>query len=775
MLIIMIFSINLKDWEDFIMKYSVDADRMIYKEGYLKKHLEVIHQQILRVPWRDKLNDYLIKHYIIPPRITQEPLDNFSVIYKDTLFNIVKDIKDMKEAVLKINEWCFTKMDYKPTERWDFNATTIIRSGYGRCEEMSILLMKALRTICIPVREAYTPRWPFTESNHAWVEVWIDGKWHYIGAAEPTDIDFPWFRNPVKRTALVLSPVFGKLEEKDVIFKSGKRWTLLNTTENYTDVSRLKIFVLKDKKIVKNAILSFSIYNFSYLSPLLIDTLKNGIGEYILGKTEYFIYASSDSFKGIKIFFPQNDFETLYIEIEKKEISDTSFFLHCKKPQVDTLKPYYNPDIDSLKKIKEEHLKMLCSDDTIPLFRNALGNRDRIYSFFLNLNEKEREDFLLFFKNTHEKDLVFMDTIKLKEELYAIENSLKFVDKGIPDSIIEKYLIPERILYEEFGFYKYIFYERFRDFLKKENPPLSIFEWVKKNIKRNKDYDFFKPLQNPLYTYRLKLGTDIERYILIVGILRSLGIPSKIRWDYKGICFYKDGWKELSFEKEKKEERATLIIKFMKDKINVSKDFEYYENYTIERFFKYPEELEPDIEKEDSSHKIFLKKDLYYLISGFRNVNGDAFVRIKKIDLRDRDSIEIIQDVGIPENAKSGELLLREYNPDLLKKLGIEERGKILIIFLDISSESSRSTLINAKDELNNFEGRIYYVSKDKKGTMEFLLEQGMKQKEIKEMDEEEIKSIGIKDLPSILYIKDNEPVFWIDGLILHLGKLLNT
>jgi transglutaminase-like putative cysteine protease len=53
-------------------------------------------------------------------------------------------------------------------------------------------------------RQVYTPRWAHSDDNHAWVEVWIDGKWSYLGACEPdVDLNMGWFTEPSKRVMLV--------------------------------------------------------------------------------------------------------------------------------------------------------------------------------------------------------------------------------------------------------------------------------------------------------------------------------------------------------------------------------------------------------------------------------------------------------------------------------------------------------------------------------------------------------------------------------------------
>ncbi|MEN3046607.1 MAG: transglutaminase domain-containing protein [Candidatus Hydrothermales bacterium] len=772
---------NVKKWAEFIIESSNSLDILNFNYENFILHLKAIKENLERIPWKEKINDYLLYHYILPPRVTQEPLENFTWIYKDTLYNLVRNAKDIREAVLKINEWCYTKVEYIPTEIWDQNAISTIKRGLGRCEEMTILFMKALRTVCIPVREVYTPWWPFTESNHAWCEVWTGEKWEFIGSAEPTDLNFAWFRNPSKRAAVVFSPVFGKIKNKEKIFKESKRFTILNVTENYVYPYRVKVIA------PKNTVISFCVYNYSALIPIFVDTLKEKEKEYILGRNNYFIYSSKGNLCDYKILRPKNNFDTVLIELGKKELRDTSFWFYVGEEIEDTEKPLYKPNFDSLNLIRSKNFEKISYLDTLKIrdkklrkiLENARGNKEKLLSFYNSLNEEEKKDFIDFFEDLNPKDLVMLDTINLRKELKYIRNSLNLA-KEAPDTIVEKYLIPERILYEEFAFYRYLLYEEFKKYLDKDVNKVAkkVSDWVKRNIKEEKEREFFKPLLNPLYTYKLRRGRNIERYILICGILRSLGVPSKIKWNYRGVLYWYDGWNEISFEKEKVREKAVLITKFLREGRNVSKDFEYFDNYSIVSFKEYPERLEPEIIKRDTIHIVDLEKDVYYLISGFRNAKGDAFVRIKKVDLRKIDTLRTSLDVSIPhQDLKPGDMVIRKYKEfEGIENIGLKKeeflKGKVIFLFVDFKSEESRSTVLNAKKKINEFEGKVFFFGEDKLEIEKFLRENNIKG-EVFKVSKELINKWGIKSLPSILYLKENKPIFWIEGLTLHLGELL--
>ncbi len=61
-----------------------------------------------------------------------------------------------------------------------------------------MLLVDALRAAGIPARFAGTPAWHDDRGNHSWVEVWIDGRWHFT-EYYPSGLDHAWFLSDAGR------------------------------------------------------------------------------------------------------------------------------------------------------------------------------------------------------------------------------------------------------------------------------------------------------------------------------------------------------------------------------------------------------------------------------------------------------------------------------------------------------------------------------------------------------------------------------------------------
>ena len=114
-----------------------------------------------------------------------------------------------RETAIAVNYWCASVATYQGTDPRTLSPAGIIAAGFGRCGEESTLLVSALRASGIPARQLYTPWWAHCDDNHAWVEAYVDGGWHYLGACEPEEeLDRGWFTAASGRALLVHTRLF---------------------------------------------------------------------------------------------------------------------------------------------------------------------------------------------------------------------------------------------------------------------------------------------------------------------------------------------------------------------------------------------------------------------------------------------------------------------------------------------------------------------------------------------------------------------------------------
>lgn len=137
--------------------------------------------------------DHLFLHFVLPYRVNTENIEDSRGILHEALAERTKSLS-MADAILETNYWCHEKATYIGSDLRTISPLTMIRNARGRCGEESTLAVAALRSIGIPARQVYTPRWAHCDDNHAWVEAWADGKWYYFGACEPeARLNQGWF------------------------------------------------------------------------------------------------------------------------------------------------------------------------------------------------------------------------------------------------------------------------------------------------------------------------------------------------------------------------------------------------------------------------------------------------------------------------------------------------------------------------------------------------------------------------------------------------------
>ena len=231
-------------------------------EANVAKTLEVRDRMGWNIPERE------FRHFVLPLRVNNESLDDFRTLYADTLCARIRGMS-LGEAALEINHWCHEQATYQPSDGRTSAPMATVRRGVGRCGEESVLAVAALRAAGIPARQVYTPRWAHTDDNHAWVEVWVDGGWHFMGACEPAaTLDNAWFNGPVSRALLLHTKVYGDYSGPEDVIQRTPCYTEINVIRGYVPARRTVVTVLDEGRPVEGATVSFHIYNYAEFYPV---------------------------------------------------------------------------------------------------------------------------------------------------------------------------------------------------------------------------------------------------------------------------------------------------------------------------------------------------------------------------------------------------------------------------------------------------------------------------------------------------------------------------
>ena len=229
---------------DYLYQYMPTPDSLVnpraYWEEVVDKTLEVRERMDWGVPERE------FRHFVLPVRVNNEDLDRFRVLYADELCERVKGMS-LHEAVLEINHWCHEWATYIGTDARTRAPLSLMATGKGRCGEESTFTVSALRAAGIPARQVYTPLWAHTDSNHAWVEAWVDGHWHFLGACEPDpELDMGWFNAPVSRALLLHTKVSGDYQGPEDVIARNPVYTEINVIRNYVPARKTVVTVVNE-------------------------------------------------------------------------------------------------------------------------------------------------------------------------------------------------------------------------------------------------------------------------------------------------------------------------------------------------------------------------------------------------------------------------------------------------------------------------------------------------------------------------------------------------
>ena len=571
----------------FLYAYMPIADITDYTKAYHLNNVRTALRTRKEMPWGNKVPELLFRHFVLPMRVNNEPLDSSRTIFYRELKERVKGLS-MKDAILEVNHWCHEKVTYEPSDSRTSSPLQSIRTGRGRCGEESTFTVSALRAIGIPARQVYTPRWAHTDDNHAWVEAWADGKWYFFGACEPEPVlNLGWFNAPASRAMLMHTRAFGDYQGPEEVMLRTNNFTEINLIDNYGSAARVDFKVIDmEGKPVDDAKVEFKIYNYAeFVTAVSKYTDRQGNTFLSAGKGDMIVWASKDGrFGYTKVSFGKDKNVTIQLAYDEKHIP--------KEQDLDIIPPAENAIIPTVTSAqKAENNKRLAQEDAlrnayiatfpteesmknyrfpaaIPYIIKARGNWRTIQTF-VEKHEGNIDRALKLLSTLTDKDLRDMPMDILEDNMNATSNEVS------PRVEYEMILKP----------YKKFFARVFRkDAQKFRNDPSLLVDWVKKNIKLNPDTRAMQIPQTPISVWESRITDDRGRDIFFVDVARSLGIEAQkdlVTWKLQ----YKKGkdWVDVDFDTSVQEAAKTgkLILDY--SPTEYLDDPKYYTHFTISK------------------------------------------------------------------------------------------------------------------------------------------------------------------------------------------------
>ncbi len=221
-------------------------DTLIYDtsaitDGYLITHIEESFRTWRECPWARDYSFEDFCEYILPYRGSNEPLelwrDYFRDKYRDLKTRMVDSMSALEAAAFinaDVRSWFGfdRRYYYHPTDQ---GLAEMLKSGLGRCEDMTNISTYALRANGLGVTSDYTPYWANAGNNHAWnVLVLPDSRAiPFMGAeADPGKYALNW------KAAKVYRKMFSK-QKNNLVFRERKQEKIPGwlAGENYKDVT----------------------------------------------------------------------------------------------------------------------------------------------------------------------------------------------------------------------------------------------------------------------------------------------------------------------------------------------------------------------------------------------------------------------------------------------------------------------------------------------------------------------------------------------------------
>ena len=287
-----------KEALEFLYAYMPLADVTDYTAMYYLDQVRATFRIREEMGW--KVPEREFRHFVLPIRVNNENLDTARVAFYRELKPRVQGLS-MADAILEVNHWCHEKMTYQPSDARTSSPLASVMNALGRCGEESTFCVAALRSVGIPARQVYTPRWAHTDDNHAWVEAWADGQWHFIGACEPEPVlDLGWFNAPASRAMLMHTKVFGRYDGPEEVVLESPNYTEVNLIDNYATTARADFRVVDEAGApVEGARVDFCIYNYAEFYPA-VSKYTDADGRTFLssGLGDLLVWASKDGAYG---------------------------------------------------------------------------------------------------------------------------------------------------------------------------------------------------------------------------------------------------------------------------------------------------------------------------------------------------------------------------------------------------------------------------------------------------------------------------------------------
>ena len=733
---------------EFLYAYMPYSDLADYDGAYFLDQVRYAFKARDYFTWGKTIPEDIFRHFVLVYRVNNENLDTARMVIFKEIKDRVKDLS-MYDAALEVNHWCHEKVTYRPSDGRTSSSLASIKTAFGRCGEESTFTVTAMRAVGIPARQCYTPRWAHTDDNHAWVEVWVDGEWYFMGACEPdAKLNMGWFATPSTRAMMVHSNAFGKYIGTEEINHKTNLFSRINMLYNYTNTKPITITV-KDENgnLLNDATVKFKLYNYAEYYPIATrKTDEKGEASLTTGFGDLLIWASKDGkYAYLKMDVRQQDM--LELTLNRSAGAEYVEFFEMVPPAA-------LPNKVTVDKEKEaENNRRLQYEDSI---RNAyistfpteicaqqIENENltpkRIWHFiqksegnyaeiewFMNQNAKLVDGFYLdkFLTALSDKDLRDAEASVLHQHITTYKESV------YPLDVYLKGIMPARISNEMIRPWRAFLNFAFSAIFETKPTVSQLIEWTNANVEIDSEGNYFNCPLSPRGVFELRHSDVHSRNIFFVAACRSLDIPAYLDNATNQLFVYEnDTWQTIAFEAEKQPEpTGTLVLEYNgKEAITP----EYWIHYTIAKFddgdfvtFDY--ENDPRVANFPAT--LTLEQGYYLLSTGNRYHDGTTLSRIDFFNVKAGETMKKIIELRelTPRDESYGFMDLNHEIEVEGKKMLVSDLTKnneLILCFIDPTREPTKhlfKDITAHKAQFDKWSGNFLFVIPSDKYTVDF-------------------------------------------------------
>jgi transglutaminase-like putative cysteine protease len=559
-------SVQEREAMEFLYAYMPLSDLADYEPAFFLQQVRYAFKAREEMPWGKTIPEDVFRHFVLVYRVNNENLDTARMVFYRELKDRVKGMS-IEEAALEVNHWCHEHVAYRASDSRTSAPLATMRTSLGRCGEESTFTVTAMRAVGIPARQCYTPRWAHCDDNHAWVEVYVDGEWKFLGACEPDPrLNMGWFSVPSTRCMMVHSKAFGKYKGDEEVVKRTSLYSELNLLSHYAPTRKVTVTVQDENGFPVKAQVKFKLYNYAeYYTLADMTTDVNGKASLTTGLGDLLIWAcDGDRYAFEKLDVRQDSTLTLTLPSTiNYQLSTLNFEMVppiAGQPKVtateeettanakrlayeDSLRNAYTatfPTKDNYKQLMKPNSN-LTDEQSWEVIRKSEGNYAEIIKFLDNHAEEDlvvMENYpgIIQYEDGHCEQM----PSKIHNS-YLYDYICTFSDKDLRDITVDileahwavpsvrfayydnykKGILPARISNEMVRPYR----EELAEF-KEMKSAEEIFQWVSGKIVVDDSSNYYNCPISPVGVYKLRRADCHSRDIFFVAACRAAGIPA---------------------------------------------------------------------------------------------------------------------------------------------------------------------------------------------------------------------------------------------------------